>query len=100
MPVGYVLVGDSRGHVEHDDTALALDVVPVPQTAKLLLTGGVPHVEADGAEVCMESEGVNLDSERCWTTELHNLYTSLIHSPMYFFSNSPGILLSNYCRDA
>jgi hypothetical protein len=29
VPVGDVLVGDSRGHVEHDDTTLTLDIVSV-----------------------------------------------------------------------
>ena len=32
MPVGHVLVGHPAGHVEHDDGALALDVVAVPGT--------------------------------------------------------------------
>ena len=49
MPVGDVLVGDPGGDVKHDDGALALDVVAVPQAAKLLLAGGVPYVEADRA---------------------------------------------------
>ena len=41
MPVWYVLVGDSRGDIEHDDRTLALNVVAISQTAKFLLTGGV-----------------------------------------------------------
>jgi hypothetical protein len=64
VPVRDVLVGDSRGDVEHDDTALTLDVVSVTQTAKLLLSRRVPHVEADGTEVGVERQGVNLDTER------------------------------------
>ena len=51
VPVGNVLVGDTGGDIEHDDTALPLDVVPIAQTTELLLTGGVPHVEANRAEV-------------------------------------------------
>ncbi len=46
VPVWHVLVGDTRGHVEHDDRALALDVVAIAQAAVLLLAGRVPHVEA------------------------------------------------------
>lgn len=38
MPVWNVLVGDSGGDVEHDDTALAVDVVTISQTSELLLT--------------------------------------------------------------
>lgn len=51
MPVGDVLVCDTRGDVEHDDAALAVDVVSVTETTELLLTCGVPDVELDGAEV-------------------------------------------------
>ena len=47
MPVRHVLVGDARCDVEHDDGALALDVVPVTETTELLLTGCVPHVEPE-----------------------------------------------------
>ena len=75
-----------------------LDVVPVAEATELLLPCRVPDVEADGAEVCVESEGVYLDSEgRCpsghadvssrdpsWPSRgRHD------GSPMYFFSNSP-----------
>ncbi len=51
MPVGDVLVCDTGGDVEHDDAALAVDVVAVAQTAKLLLAGSVPHIELDRAKV-------------------------------------------------
>lgn len=51
MPVGDVLVGDAGSDVEHDDTALAVDVVAIAETAELLLAGGVPDVELDLTEV-------------------------------------------------
>lgn len=51
MPVRDVLIGDTGGDVEHDDAALALDVVSITKTTKLLLAGSVPHVEADRAKV-------------------------------------------------
>ena len=54
MPVGDVLVGDTGGHVEHDDTTLALDIVAISETTKLLLTSSIPHVETDRAKVCGE----------------------------------------------
>lgn len=63
MPVGHVLVGDTGGDIEHDDTALALDVVAITETTKLLLSGGIPDVEADRTEVGGEGEGVDLDTE-------------------------------------
>lgn len=51
MPVGNVLVGNAGGDIEHDDTALAVDVVTVTETTELLLTGGIPDIELDLAEV-------------------------------------------------
>lgn len=63
VPVGDVLVRDTGGHVEHDDTALALDVVAVPETTKLLLTRGIPDIEADRAKVGGERERVHFDTE-------------------------------------
>jgi len=63
VPVGHVLVGDARGDIEHDDAALAVDVVSVAQTAKLLLAGRVPHIELDLAEVGGEGERVDFDTE-------------------------------------
>lgn len=45
MPVGDVLVGDARRHIEHDDTALAVDVVTITKTTELLLTSSVPDIE-------------------------------------------------------
>lgn len=51
MPVGNVLVGDAGSDIEHDDAALAVDVVAITETTELLLTGGIPDVELDGTEV-------------------------------------------------
>lgn len=47
VPVGNVLVGDTGGHIEHDDTALPVDVVTIAETTELLLSSRVPHVELD-----------------------------------------------------
>ena len=52
MPVGDVLVGNAGSDVEHDDTALPLNVVTITEAAKFLLASSVPHVETDGAVVC------------------------------------------------
>jgi hypothetical protein len=51
VPVGNVLVCDTRGNIEHDDTALSVDVVAITETTELLLTGCVPDVELDLSEV-------------------------------------------------
>lgn len=47
MPVGDVLVGDAGSDVEHDDTALAVDIVSITKSSELLLSCGIPDVELD-----------------------------------------------------
>lgn len=37
-------------------------LVTIPETSKLLLSGGVPNVHKDGAEVCEKLERMNLDA--------------------------------------
>lgn len=54
VPVGNVLVGNAGGNIEHDDTALAVDVVTVTETTELLLTGGIPDIELNLTEVLRE----------------------------------------------
>lgn len=51
MPIRHVLVRDTRSDIEHDNTTLALDVVSITETTKLLLSSCIPDVEADGTEV-------------------------------------------------
>lgn len=63
VPVGNVLVGDARGDIKHDDTALAVDVVPITQTAELLLSCSVPDVEDNLAQVGGEAERVDLNTQ-------------------------------------
>jgi hypothetical protein len=63
VPVGNVLVGDTGGHIEHDHTALAVDIVTISETTELLLTSSVPHVELDGTQVGGESKRVDFDTE-------------------------------------
>lgn len=47
MPVGDVLVGNTGGNIEHDDTTLAVDVVTIAEATKLLLTSGIPDIEGN-----------------------------------------------------
>ena len=63
MPVGNILVGNSRSDVEHDDATLALDIVSIAETTELLLSSGIPHVEADGTVVGGEGQRVDLNTE-------------------------------------
>lgn len=51
VPVRDVLVSNTRGNIEHDDTALAVDVVSVTKAAELLLTSSVPDIEDNLTQV-------------------------------------------------
>lgn len=55
MPVGNVLVGNAGCDIEHDDTALAVDVVAVAKATELLLAGGIPDVELNLTVVLCKS---------------------------------------------
>lgn len=59
VPVGNVLVGDTGCNVEHDDTALAVDVVTITETTELLLTSSVPDIELNRSQVGGESKRVD-----------------------------------------
>ena len=51
MPVGNVLIGNAGSNVEHDDTTLAVDVVPITKTSELFLSCGIPDIELNVAQV-------------------------------------------------
>ena len=97
VPVGDVLVGDTGGHIEHDNTALAVDIVPITETTKLLLTSSVPYVELNSSQVLSSSL---VDSEWEWDVQERGCLaghtvvkargcTSTPRVAIYFFSNSP-----------
>ena len=54
MPVGDVLVGNSGRNVEHDNTTLAVDIVSITQTSELLLSGSIPDIELNVAQVLIK----------------------------------------------
>ncbi len=51
MPIRYVLVGDTSSNVEHDDSALAIDVITISQPAEFFLACCVPDIELDASVV-------------------------------------------------
>jgi len=95
VPVGDVLVGDAGSNIEHDDAALAVDVVTVTETAELLLAGGIPHIELDLAEVlqCKVRSvfaQTKITERGCRLTVVKPRgWTSTPRVAIYFFSNSP-----------
>lgn len=67
VPCGHILVCKPRGNIKHDDSALAMNVVSITKSSKLLLTSCVPAVKAQLATVCGEIQGVHLHSNCCCT---------------------------------
>lgn len=90
MPVGYVLIGNSRSDVKHDDGTLScwkgtlvfntralptnsnskrdfakstLNIIAIPQASKLLLTSSVPNIELDISSVGVEKQWVDFNSK-------------------------------------
>lgn len=62
VPLGNVFVGDSGGDVEHEDSSIGANVVSFSETSELLLSGGVPQGELDGAVVGVESDGADFNT--------------------------------------
>jgi len=92
MPVGDVLICDTRRHVKHDDTSLSIDVVSIAKTTELLLASGVPDVELDLAKVLSALSVCCIwahDASGEHTVVKPRGWTSTPRVAMYFFSNSP-----------
>jgi hypothetical protein len=63
VPLGDVGVGNSWANIEHDDAAVATDVVTITKSSKFLLSSGIPNVEKDLAVGSEEGHGMHLDTE-------------------------------------
>jgi hypothetical protein len=46
-----LLVGDTGSDIEHDDAALAVDIVTVTKTSELFLSSSIPDIELDVAQI-------------------------------------------------
>lgn len=62
VPLGHVLVGDSRSDVEHQNGGIGADIVALPQAAQLLLASRVPEAELDGSVVGGEDDRADLNA--------------------------------------
>ena len=62
VPLGHVLVSDPGGDVEHEDGCIGANIISLSQTTQLLLAGGVPDAQLDGAVVSIESDGAHFNT--------------------------------------
>lgn len=79
MPSWHVFVRESGGDVEHDDCALPVDVVAIPEAPELLLACSVPAVEAQLSAVGGEVQRMHLHpNRRCTIRVLLSDYHSYL----------------------
>lgn len=62
VPFGHVFVGDSGGDIEHENSGIGSNVVAFSEASELLLSGGIPEWEFDGAVVGEESDGADFNT--------------------------------------
>jgi len=65
VPVWHIFIGDARRDVEHDDTALTLDIVAITESTKLLLPCCIPHIETNGTKVGRKVQGMYFNTQCC-----------------------------------
>lgn len=63
VPVGNILVRDSRCNIKHNNGTVSLDVVTITKTSQLLLASSIPDIEFDGSSICMENERMDLHTK-------------------------------------
>ena len=64
VPRRHVLIRRSRRHVEHDNRALAVNVISISQPAEFLLTGSIPAIESNRPAVGVKIERVHRHANR------------------------------------
>ena len=63
VPLWHVLVGDSCADVEHDNAAVASNIVSITESSQFFLTCGIPDVEDNKSLRGVEGHGVHFDTE-------------------------------------
>ena len=63
VPFGHVGVCDTGADIEHDDAAVATDIITISETTKLFLASCIPNIENDLAVAREERHGVHFDTE-------------------------------------
>ena len=110
VPVRNILVGNTRGDIEHDNGALSLDVVSVTESSKLFLSGGIPNIEFDGTTVGVESQGMHLYPQSCYvflfefssqvTLDESSLANTTVtdEDKLEFWSTCESLRIDSHCR--
>ena len=63
VPFGHVGIGDAGADIEHDDAAVATNVITITETTKFFLASSIPNIENDLTVAREERHGVHFDTE-------------------------------------
>jgi hypothetical protein len=63
VPLWNILISDSGADIEHDNTAVSVDIVSISESSQFLLTSGIPNVEKDLTFGSEERHWMYLDSK-------------------------------------
>mmetsp|Transcript_342 Transcript_342/g.396 ORF Transcript_342/g.396 Transcript_342/m.396 type:complete len:107 (-) Transcript_342:155-475(-) len=62
MPSGNILISETRSHIEHNNSALSVNIVAVTKTTEFLLTSSIPAVETDLTPIGGEIQRTDLNT--------------------------------------
>jgi hypothetical protein len=62
IPLGNVLVSNSSGDVEHENSSVGSNVISFSETTEFFLTGSIPKTELNGSVVSVEGDRANLNT--------------------------------------
>ena len=63
VPFRNILISDARANIEHDNAAMAANVIPITKSSQFFLAGCVPNIEFDKAFRSMERHWSDLDTK-------------------------------------
>jgi hypothetical protein len=62
IPLGNVLVSNSSGDVEHENSSVGSNVISFSETTEFFLTGSIPKTELNGSVVSVEGDRANFNT--------------------------------------
>jgi hypothetical protein len=62
VPLWHVLVCDSGGDIEHQNSSIGANVIPFSEPTELFLASSIPEGELDRAVIGVESNGTNFNT--------------------------------------
>lgn len=103
VPVGNILVRDSRCNIKHNNGTVGLDVVTITKTSQLLLASSVPDIESVGEFVFSfktyketNRECKNNDESCLWLNYFCIIRSKVLKLTLSLIANNP-LSQKHYC---